>query len=89
MHLHEGVFVWELFLYSLKPVLLAALALVRTAHAFVILAGMAAAFRADVDAAQLAQVFGTVVTAACHRAVNGLIIHDKTLPFHFEHLLRT
>ena len=61
------------------PSLLAA-ALVGAAHAFVTLAGMAVAVRADVNAAQLTAVLRVVVTAGRNGTVDGLVFHDAIPP---------
>ena len=52
---------------------------VGAAHALIALAGMAFAIRADADALQLAVVLLVVVTAGSHGAVNGLVVHYKSL----------
>ena len=61
------------------PSLLAA-ALVGAAHAFVTLAGMAVAVRADVDAAQFTAVLRVVVTAGRNGTVDRLVVHDAIPP---------
>ena len=62
---------------------LLAAALVGAAHAFVTLAGMAVAVRADVNAAQLTAVLRVVVTAGRNGTVDRLVVHDAIPPCWF------